>query len=55
MISQSSAVASRDIASTTPLRKARLSLDFKNSHARVIEPEHASMAIRAVSIEAPVF
>ena len=55
MISQSSAVASRDIASTTPLRKARLSLDFKNSHARVIEPEQASIAMRAVSIEAPVF
>ena len=27
-------------------------MDFKNSHARVIEPEHASMAMRAVSIVA---
>ena len=46
---------SRASASSTRARNARRSLDFRNSMPRVMEPSHASMAMRAFSRDAPVF
>ena len=53
--SQSSALRRQPSTSSTRVRNARRSLDFKNSTARVMEPSQASTAMRACSRDAPVF